>query len=29
MIKIEMIDDILTLIEEIEAVSDKSKETFF
>lgn len=26
--KIEMIDDILTLIEEIDAISDKSKETF-
>ena len=24
-----MIDDILTLIEEIDAISDKSKETFF
>ncbi|AZF92012.1 hypothetical protein CHPC1148_0025 [Streptococcus phage CHPC1148] len=29
MIKTEMIDDILTLIEEIDAISDKSKETFF
>lgn len=28
MIKTEMIDDILTLIEEIEAVSDKNKEKF-
>ena len=28
MIKTEMIDDILTLIEEIEAVSDKKKEKF-
>lgn len=28
MIKIEMIDDILSLIEEIEAVSDKNKEKF-
>lgn len=29
MIKTEMIDDILTLIEEIDAIGDKSKETFF
>ena len=28
MIKTEMIDDILTLIEEIDAISDKSKEKF-